>query len=104
MTDFEFYSILIKEGCNGCPAYNALGHCGTWTKCDIPELHQFLDEMCWSEDYFLDYIYFQDYILPTIYEDEDEFDEFMSNGGLAQWQSSRLLIYWSWVRIPHPPH
>lgn len=73
MDDYEFYSRLLKDGCNECPAYNYLGHCG-FTPCELPNLIEFIySELHWNEDYFLGYVYFQDHVLPLIYQEEDIF-------------------------------
>lgn len=65
MTDVEFYTRIITAPCEGCDAYENLGHCGTWwSTCVIPKFHNFLREMHWDEEYFLDLIIFEDIILP----------------------------------------
>lgn len=73
MDDYEFYSRMLKDGCNGCPAYEYLGHCG-FTPCELPNLLEFIHfELYWDEDYFLGYIYFQDYLSPLYAQEEEEF-------------------------------
>ena len=65
MTDPEFYFRLINCPCDGCPAYEEIGHCGTWSEnCLIYDLliqlDDFLDEMGWDKDEFLDCIMFKE--------------------------------------------
>ena len=72
MSDYEFYETVLKT-CDGCPAYEYLGHCG-FSPCITTKVLNFIfSELHWDEDYFLGYIYFQDYILPEIYQEEDIF-------------------------------
>ena len=82
MTDVEFYTRIINTPCEGCDAYENLGHCGTWwSSCVIPKFHNFLREMCWDEEYFLDLIIFEDIILPEQLLEED-YEEYLKE--LAQ--------------------
>ena len=75
MTDVDFYTSLITYGYEGCAAYENLGHCGTWwSTCIIPKFHNFLREMCWDEEYFLDLIVFEDIILPEQLLEEEYFE------------------------------
>ena len=77
MTDVDFYTSLITYGCEGCAAYENLGHCGTWwSTCIIPKFHSFLQEMHWDEEYFLDLIIFEDIILPEQLLEED-YEEYL---------------------------
>jgi len=73
MTEYEFYMLALgPDRCNGCDAYEHLGHCGITKHCLVSELRCFIEEVLnWDIDYFLDYIYFEDYILPLIYQEED---------------------------------
>ena len=83
MTDVDFYTSLITYGCEGCAAYENLGHCGEWgSTCIIPKFHEFLREMMWDEEYFLDLIVFEDIILPEQLLDEelDEYYKELSQG------------------------
>lgn len=74
MTDVDFYTSLITYGCEGCPAYEEIGHCGTWgSTCVIPKFQKFLEEMHWDEEYFLDLIFFEDNLLPEFWQEEDEY-------------------------------
>ena len=83
MSDYEFYHRLIKDPCTGCPAYEYLGRCGT-LNCEVENLYHFIYEtLKWDEDYFLDCIYFTDYVLPKIWQEEDylkkKFEEYISD-------------------------
>jgi hypothetical protein len=74
MTDLEYYTSLITYGCEGCFAYEEIGCCGTWENtCSILKFHNFLQEMNWDEEYFLDLIFFEDNLLPEFWQEEDEY-------------------------------
>lgn len=80
MTDYEFYQRLFSnKPCSGCPAYEYLGHCGHVADCIVFETEHFIHEVLnWDKEYFINYIYFQDYLAPEYMQIEDEFwkDEF----------------------------
>ena len=77
MTDYEFYSrLLSKNPCSGCPAYEYLGHCGYTADCIVFETEYFIqEELNWDKEYFLNYIYFQDYLAPVYDQIEEKFWE-----------------------------
>ena len=64
MTDLEFYTRLIISPCDGCSAYEEIGHCGTWRdNCFIPDLliglDNLIDWLGWDKDDFITFIEFK---------------------------------------------
>ena len=71
MNDYEYYKRMIEQKCNGCPAYEEIGHCGTYSgTCELISLYDFLSEIMWDDEYFVGYIYYHDYL-----EGDDYFDD-----------------------------
>lgn len=96
MTDKEFYMRLIESPCEGCSAYEEIGHCGTWSgNCIIFDLLMDLDLnllpfLGWDRETFLSYIFYKedeevDFIiycedLDAYYSSiEDAYDDYYGN-------------------------
>lgn len=84
MTDIEFYLRLTNNPCEGCSAYEEIGHCGTWAEnCFIHDLlidmDEFLEEMGWDKDDLVDYIIYKDTKEPEFLMDIEEIENYISN-------------------------
>lgn len=82
MSDKEFYTRLIESPCDGCSAYEEIGHCGTWSaNCFIFDLLMDLESnllpfLGWDKETFLSYIFYKedeeiDFLIYC--EDRDEY-------------------------------
>lgn len=82
MEDIEFYVRLINCPCDGCSAYEEIGHCGTWLEnCLIYDLLIGLDELLewlgWDKEEFIDFIIFKDKLETEFFKLEFDFYEEM---------------------------
>ena len=82
MSDKEFYTRLIESPCEGCSAYEEIGHCGEWSSnCIIFDLLMDLELnllpfLGWDKETFLSYIFYKedeeiDFLIYC--EDRDEY-------------------------------
>ena len=60
MYSINYIMNLAAYGCNGCAAYENLGHCGAWRGCqvaqDVCELEDFLEEFKRSFEDFITWL------------------------------------------------
>jgi len=93
---YDYYPLLLDEPCQGCAAYENLGHCGAWgpgcwimeAKCQIDSLKantalvdegEILDWLLWKdceELQFLKYLDTKDFLEWVFEEEEDYYDPF----------------------------
>lgn len=78
MTESEFYTRLIESPCDGCSAYEEIGHCGEWSSnCIIFDLLMDLELnllpfLGWDKETFLSYIFYKEDVEPELFWEEDE--------------------------------
>ena len=81
MKESEFYLKLLESPCEGCAAYEEIGHCGAWgPNCMVPDLmmdlvDNLLPFLGWDTDDFLLYIFFKEDYEPELFQMQDEWDE-----------------------------
>lgn len=60
MYSINYILNLAAYGCNGCAAYENLGHCGAWRGCqvaqDVCELEDFLEEFPGNFEDFINWL------------------------------------------------